>query len=241
MKTIDYNELDKNIVDLVKYFNENNLPTRMSCDGHNGRQSYGYMWVDFAKEIGEEEILQFQSQHLNPYGHFSYSGCFFERVTLINTEVERRWRFIVHDKQRKDKMLRQWRIDDLYLNVFLSIRGLPSCRVINPLVDNELTLMSIQKQGREWAIKKMGEDSRLQTIIDRVKAHRVTENSKRVVFVHPNSCIGLSGASAFYDDNAVLIANKEVPPNTAYTTYCAVENDSSMIYSAVVGIEEYES
>ena len=47
---INYNELDTYVIPLVQYFNENGLPTIMSCQGHN-KTNISMFWIQFSKTV----------------------------------------------------------------------------------------------------------------------------------------------------------------------------------------------
>lgn len=54
--------LDKEVIPLVKFFNENGLPTYMSCQGHN-QTNMSMFWIQFDKSVSEDDILNFMKQH----------------------------------------------------------------------------------------------------------------------------------------------------------------------------------
>lgn len=46
-------ELDKRVIPLVRFFNENGLPTNMSCQGHN-KTNMSMFWIEFDKTVTQE-------------------------------------------------------------------------------------------------------------------------------------------------------------------------------------------
>ena len=53
MSNIDWNELDKKIVPLVRFLNKKGIVTKQSCSGHRGNRSFYYKnqpWVSITKE-----------------------------------------------------------------------------------------------------------------------------------------------------------------------------------------------
>ena len=57
-------ELDKRVIPLVRFFNENGLPTNMSCQGHN-KTNMSMFWIEFDKTVTQDDIVKFMRNHLN--------------------------------------------------------------------------------------------------------------------------------------------------------------------------------
>lgn len=111
MKDIDYSKLDPNVQDLVRYFNEQGLTTIMSCQGHNDTYM-SMLWVEFDKEITEEDILRFQNRHLNKYGCFVSCGCFAQRMYQCPKRPEIRWRYMAACQNAAKIDLDRWKKED---------------------------------------------------------------------------------------------------------------------------------
>ena len=65
--------IDPGVIPMVKFFNENGLPTHMSCQGHN-RTNLSMFWIEFDPSVTEEDIVSFQRNHLDKLGGFSSNG-----------------------------------------------------------------------------------------------------------------------------------------------------------------------
>ena len=68
-------ELDKRVIPLVRFFNENGLPTNMSCQGHN-KTNMSMFWIEIDKTVTQDDIVKFMRNHLNWMGSFCSCGRF---------------------------------------------------------------------------------------------------------------------------------------------------------------------
>lgn len=113
---INYNELDTHVIPLVKYFNENGLPTIMSCQGHN-KTNVSMFWIQFSKTVTENNILEFMKSHLDSHQNFTSNGRFAERVYCgynANNEfyVHKSWNYFAATKEAALQDLKNWERDE---------------------------------------------------------------------------------------------------------------------------------
>lgn len=76
---VNEEELDRAVVPMVKFFNENGLPTCMSCQGHNST-NMSMFWIQFEKSVTKDDILDFMKKQLNKFGFFTSCGRFAKRI-----------------------------------------------------------------------------------------------------------------------------------------------------------------
>lgn len=86
-------DLDPAVIPLVNYFNSIGLKTRMSCEGHN-KTNVSMFWIEFAKEVTEEDIEAFLISLKEKYGHYGTCGCFAMRVFPGPKYTYHRWRYM---------------------------------------------------------------------------------------------------------------------------------------------------
>ena len=53
---------------MSSFFNENGLPTNMSCQGHN-KTNMSMFWIEFDRMVTEDNIIRFMRSHLNWMGN----------------------------------------------------------------------------------------------------------------------------------------------------------------------------
>lgn len=82
--------LDKEVIPLVKFFNENGLPTLMSCQGHN-QTNMSMFWIEFDKSVTEDDILNFMHHHPDKYGSFFSNGRFAKRIWGAHSIRDGEW------------------------------------------------------------------------------------------------------------------------------------------------------
>lgn len=80
-------ELDKRVIPLVRFFNENGLPTCMSCQGHN-RTNMSMFWIEFDKSVTQDDIMKFMRSHLNWVGNFCSCGRFAKRIIAFTSVTD---------------------------------------------------------------------------------------------------------------------------------------------------------
>ena len=74
---INYSQLDPKCIPLVKFFNAIGLKTIMCCEGHSNRSVHKF-WIEFSKEITDEDIYNFMEK-VNP----TYYSCKKSEEQLI--------------------------------------------------------------------------------------------------------------------------------------------------------------
>lgn len=80
-------ELDKRVVPLVQFFNENGLPTSMFCQGHN-ETTMSMFWIEFDKTVTQDDIVKFMRKHLTWMGNFCSCGRFAKRVIAYTSVTD---------------------------------------------------------------------------------------------------------------------------------------------------------
>lgn len=113
--SIDYAKMEPECVGVVKYFNENGLPTEMSCQGHEQlRQSL--FWVSFRPEVDGIAIAEFQQRHLDMRGHFCSCGHFGQRLFVFTDETKgcpvtyTVWEYVASSYKAAQEDLRTWQL-----------------------------------------------------------------------------------------------------------------------------------
>jgi hypothetical protein len=111
---INYDEIDAEIVPLVRYFNENGLKTYMSCQGHSC-VNMSMLWVEFHNSISEDEILSFMQKHLSvlvrqgkEYNFFNSCGRFVQRVYAGNGVLDKTWQYMAANVNAANADLERW-------------------------------------------------------------------------------------------------------------------------------------
>ena len=69
---------------MSSFFNENGLPTNMSCQGHN-KTNMSMFWIEFDRMVTEDNIIRFMRSHLNWMGNFCSCGRFAKRVVAYTS------------------------------------------------------------------------------------------------------------------------------------------------------------
>lgn len=111
MKNYNENQLDPEVIPLVRYFNQVGLPTRMSCQGHNST-NMSMFWIEFDKSVTSEDIIEFQRKHTNKYGGFCCNGRFVIRVlsnsTCVGAGVEFSFQYMAATIEAAMEDLSRW-------------------------------------------------------------------------------------------------------------------------------------
>lgn len=109
-------ELDERVIPLVRFFNENGLPTNMSCQGHN-KTNMSMFWIEFDRMVTEDDIVRFMRSHLNWMGNFCSCGRFAKRVVAYTSvadyseSVRECWCYFAATVEAADADLYQWTYD----------------------------------------------------------------------------------------------------------------------------------
>lgn len=85
--------IDKDCVDLVKYFNNIGLDTKYSCSGH-GEDTFEIVFEDY---IADEQMESFISKYKNKYNHSLFLGKFSKWCRIMSGKVVYNWIYIVKD------------------------------------------------------------------------------------------------------------------------------------------------
>lgn len=100
-------KLDPGVIRMVEFFNDNGLPTKMSCQGHNDT-NMSMFWVEFDQSVTSDDIIGFQRKHLNKYGAFVSSGRFVKRVLAFANDVRYSWQYMAATMTAADNDLKRW-------------------------------------------------------------------------------------------------------------------------------------
>lgn len=90
--------IDPGVVKMVDYFNSIGLKTHMSCEGHN-KTNQSMFWIEFKKEITDEDIEKFLNELDMKYGSCALCGCFAQRIFIGPKYTMRRWRYMAATKE----------------------------------------------------------------------------------------------------------------------------------------------
>lgn len=109
--------IDSGVIPMVKFFNENGLPTNMSCQGHN-KTNMSMFWIEFDKTVTEDDILNFMKNHLSSQGTFVSCGRFAKRLigfynvkTMEWNKIES-WNYFAATVDAADADLQRWQQDE---------------------------------------------------------------------------------------------------------------------------------
>lgn len=114
---INYEELDPKCVEMVKYFNENGLPTCMCCQGHPEREypenlSMSLFWIEFKWTVSKRAIEKFMRKHATRYPKgtmtFWCNGEFVERFGIGFSE----YRYVAANPEAAMDDLARWKAED---------------------------------------------------------------------------------------------------------------------------------
>lgn len=103
-------ELDKAVIPLVRFFNQNGLPTCMSCQGHNDT-NMSMFWIEFDKAVTEDDIVSFMRNHLQWNGMFCSNGRFAKRVFASHNAIYECWCYFAATVKAADADLHRWTHD----------------------------------------------------------------------------------------------------------------------------------
>ncbi len=109
-------DLDERVIPLVRFFNENGLPTCMSCQGHN-KTNMSMFWIEFDKTVTQDDIVKFMRNHLNWMGNFCSCGRFAKRIIAFTCVVDQSeavrecWCYFAATIDAADSDLYQWTHD----------------------------------------------------------------------------------------------------------------------------------
>ena len=80
MKHSSMSDYDVDVIPMVEYFNSVGLKTYMSCSGHKGNPYMSMFWIKFDPSVTEQDIIDFQRNHVNEYNMFCSCGRFVQRI-----------------------------------------------------------------------------------------------------------------------------------------------------------------
>lgn len=85
--------IDKDCVDLVKYFNSIGLDTKYSCSGH-GEDTFEIVFEDY---ITDEQMEGFISKYRNKYNHSLFLGKFSKWCRVMSGKMVYNWIYTAKD------------------------------------------------------------------------------------------------------------------------------------------------
>ena len=95
---VEIEGIDPGVVKMVDYFNSVGLKTIMSCEGHN-KTNMSMFWIEFSKEVTDEDIEKFLLELDMKYGSLAMCGCFAMRMFPGPKYTKRRWRYMAATKE----------------------------------------------------------------------------------------------------------------------------------------------
>ena len=104
MKDINYNEIDELCRPMVKFFNNINLRTKFSCQGHNNNYNSNF-YIMFHEDVTDEQIANFLSGYENIFHHSPFMGKFVKWMRLCNGQMITNWMYNVEFGQCKTSQL----------------------------------------------------------------------------------------------------------------------------------------
>ena len=104
--------MDKFVIPLVEYFNEQGLPTYMSCQGHN-KTNMSMFWISFDETVGLKDIERFQRKHLDILGQFTSCGRFAKRFVVCKVTPINHWEYYAATIEAAMTDLEKWKNDDV--------------------------------------------------------------------------------------------------------------------------------
>ena len=97
---INYSDIDNECIDLVKWFNENGLPTIYSCQGHEENKLNTYHII-FDSSVLDEDIQKLLQKYSNKYDHSPFLGKFNKWMRKSSNEIINNWIYQVGTKEDK--------------------------------------------------------------------------------------------------------------------------------------------
>ena len=91
---INYEEIDVECREMVKFFNENELITKFSCQGHNNKDQNQF-YIMFSNYIADEDISKFIGKYSDKYNHSPFIGKFVKWIRKMDGDIVRNWMYSV--------------------------------------------------------------------------------------------------------------------------------------------------
>lgn len=129
-----WEDLDPEVVQMVQFFNENGLVTRMSGQDHN-QTNVSLFCIEFDPSIGEEDIAQFQKKFLNWQGSFCSNGSFAQVAYVYDGDLHRCWRYIAASSVAANDDLNEWKDHQDELSKLYPIKNFIDLNYVNIVLD----------------------------------------------------------------------------------------------------------
>lgn len=88
-------EIDLNCVDMINFFNNENLDTKSCCEGHVIGENFNIMFENY---ISDDDIINFIERYSNKFGHSPFYGKFMKWARKCNGIVIYNWMYIADVK-----------------------------------------------------------------------------------------------------------------------------------------------
>ena len=91
---INYNDIDKECRDMVKFFNDESLTTKYSCAGHDN-DTYNSFYIIFGDLVTDNHILLFLEKYSNKHMHTPFIGKFVKWMRKVEGSICSNWKYEV--------------------------------------------------------------------------------------------------------------------------------------------------
>ena len=99
MKHSSMSDYDVDVIPMVEYFNSVGLKTYMSM-----------FWIEFDPSVTEQDIIDFQRNHVNEYNMFCSCGRFVQRIiaTGRSDKIMRSYEYMAANVEAANIDLKAW-------------------------------------------------------------------------------------------------------------------------------------
>lgn len=110
MKHSSMSDYDVDVIPMVEYFNSVGLKTYMSCSGHKDNPYMSMFWIEFDPSVTEQDIIDFQRNHVNEYNMFCSCGRFVQRIitTGRSDKIMRSYQYMAANVEAANIDLKAW-------------------------------------------------------------------------------------------------------------------------------------
>lgn len=110
---VPWPRLDRGARQMVRYFNNNGLPTCMCCSGHPGTAQKRF-WIEFRQDVTDADIARFMDRHTAPDTGFTAGGMFCARYDKASGQgIVRSLQYTAADVLEAMQDLSDWVADDM--------------------------------------------------------------------------------------------------------------------------------
>ncbi len=115
--SIDYNLIDKECIEMVKFFNECGLKTKYCCQGHFENKTSDNYYIMFDDSVKDVNIFNFINLFENTFTHSPFLGCFVKWMRKISGEIKCNW---IYQLTYKNALL-NWKAAKHDLQIFKQV------------------------------------------------------------------------------------------------------------------------